>query len=418
MDKGVEMAKERKDNKGRDLRKGEIQRSQDNRYVYTYTNPYGKRSFVYAKTLQELREKEKRIFRDQLDGLDLYVAGKADLNFVVDRYMSTKTDLASSTYANYCYMYDRFCRDGIGKRKIADIKYSDVLHFYLELIERGVKVKTLESLHCILHPAFDLAVRDDIIRKNPSDRVLSEVKRRQGGERIMKKALTIEVQKKLMEYITDHPLFDDWRPLFTVLLGTGCRIGEICGLRWKDVDLVNRIIDINHSMTFFRRGTKAPYTYEFRFEPPKTKAGIRKIPMLDQVYDVLQELYEDQKENGFSRLVVDGATGFIFTNKLGNLYKHNSVDHAIRRIVDCHNAEEQVIARKEKREPIMLPYFSCHTFRHTFCTRFCENETNIKVIQAVMGHSDIKTTMDIYAEVTEAKKKESMENLSKNLIIF
>ena len=159
-------------------------------------------------------------------------------------------------------------------------------------------------------------------------------------------------------------------------------------------------------MTFFRRGTKAPYTYEFRFEPPKTKAGIRKIPMLDQVYDVLQELYEDQKENGFSRLVVDGATGFIFTNKLGNLYKHNSVDHAIRRIVDCHNAEEQVIARKEKREPIMLPYFSCHTFRHTFCTRFCENETNIKVIQAVMGHSDIKTTMDIYAEVTEAKKKE------------
>ena len=74
-------------------------------------------------------------------------------------------------------------------------------------------------------------------------------------------------------------------------------------------------------------------------------------------------------------------------------------------------AEEQVIARKEKREPIMLPYFSCHTFRHTFCTRFCENETNIKVIQAVMGHSDIKTTMDIYAEVTEAKKKESMENL-------
>jgi integrase len=103
---------------------------------------------------------------------------------------------------------------------------------------------------------------------------------------------------------------------------------------------------------------------------------------------------------------------------LGNLYKHNAIDHSIRRIVNNHNAEEEIKAKKEHREPIMLPFFSCHTFRHTFCTRFCENETNVKVIQAVMGHADINTTMDIYAEVTETKKKESMDNLSKNLKIF
>ena len=63
-------------------------------------------------------------------------------------------------------------------------------------------------------------------------------------------------------------------------------------------------------------------------------------------------------------------------------------------------------------------FFSCHTFRHTFCTRFCENETNVKVIQSVMGHADIQTTMDVYAEVTERKKRESMDNLSKNMSIF
>ena len=97
------MAKARKDNKGRALRKGESQRSQDNRYVYTYTNPEGKRGYVYATTLQELREKEDKLIKDQLDGLDLYVAGKANLNFVVDRYMATKNNLASSTYANYRY---------------------------------------------------------------------------------------------------------------------------------------------------------------------------------------------------------------------------------------------------------------------------------------------------------------------------
>lgn len=412
------MAKARKDNKGRALRKGESQRSQDNRYVYTYTNPLGKRCYIYAVTLQELRDKEAQLMRDQLDGLDLYTAGVADLNFLVDRYLTTKNNIATSTYANYRYMYDHFCKDGFGKRKIADIKYSDILYFYLGLIDDGIKVKTVESLHCVLHPAFDLAVRDDIIRKNPSNGVISEIKKRQGRKQKVNRALTYEQQTELMNYITDHPLYDIWRPLFTVLLGTGCRIGEICGLRWQDVDLENRVIDINHSMTYFRRGKKAPYTFEFKFEPPKTKAGVRKIPMLDDVYDVLKELYDEQCEDGFSKLKVDGATGFIFINRNGNLYKHTAIDHSIRRIVNNHNAEEVVKAKKENREPIILPFFSCHTFRHTFCTRFCENETNVKVIQAVMGHADIKTTMDIYAEVTETKKQEAMENLSKNLKIF
>ena len=221
-----------------------------------------------------------------------------------------------------------------------------------------------------------------------------------------------------MNYINGHPLYDYWRPLFTVLLGTGCRIGEVCGLRWQDVDMENRVIDINHSMTYFRRGKQAPYTFEFKFEPPKTSAGVRKIPMLDAVYEVLNEMYEQQKRDGFSPLVVDGVTGFIFINKVGYLHRHSSIDHTIKRIVSTHNEEELAKAKWEQREPILLPSFSCHTFRHTFCTRFCENETNVKVIQAVMGHADINTTMDIYAEITELKKKESMENLAKNLKIF
>lgn len=412
------MAKARKDNKGRALLKGESQRTQDNRYVYTYTNPDGKRKYLYATTLQELREKEKSLIRDQLDGLDVYAAGNSDLNFVVDRYLATKNNIATSTFANYRYVYDHFCLDGFGKKKIAEIKYSDVLHFYLRLVDEGMSIKTIETIHCVIHPALDMAVRDDIIRKNPSDKVVSEVKKQRQREHKKDRALTLEAQISLMDYITDHPLYDYWRPLFTVLLGTGCRIGEVCGLRWEDVDLENRVIDINHSMTYFRRGKRPPYTFEFKFEPPKTKAGVRRIPMLDDVYEVLKELYDEQQEYGVSPLVVDGATGFIFINKVGTLYKHTAIDHAIKRIVNSHNAEELVKAKKEKREPVILPFFSCHTFRHTFCTRFCENETNVKVIQSVMGHADIQTTMDVYAEVTERKKRESMDNLSKNMSIF
>ena len=116
--------------------------------------------------------------------------------------------------------------------------------------------------------------------------------------------------------------------------------------------------------------------------------------------------------------MIDGYTGFIFSTSQGTLYQAAAVNQALHRIRMSYNKEETENAKKERRDPVLLPDFSCHHLRHTFCTRFCENETNVKIIQAVMGHADIKTTMDIYAEVTEGKKRESIEHLSKNMIIF
>ncbi len=131
------MAQTRKDLRGRVLRKGESQRRSDERYVYTYTDPLGRRKYVYAQDLVTLREKEAQLLKDQMDGLDIYVAGKATVNFVFDRYMSLKKQsVKPTTKSNYLYMYDRFVRDTFGnKRNIAEIKYSDVVQFYNYLVE-------------------------------------------------------------------------------------------------------------------------------------------------------------------------------------------------------------------------------------------------------------------------------------------
>ena len=151
---------------------------------------------------------------------------------------------------------------------------------------------------------------------------------------------------------------------------------------------------------------------------PKTEAGNRRIPMMQQVYDVLQEEYERQKQEGFCVENVDGMTNFVFTNRFGMPHNPAAVNRAIKRIVDTHNSEEEVAAKKEKREPVMILRFSCHIFRHTFASRFCENETNIKVIQEVMGHADVSTTMNIYAEANPDVTKSVIEKLSKNMDIF
>ena len=411
------MAKVRKDLRGRTLRKGEVQRSSDKRYMYTYTDPMGRRKFIYANDLAELREKEAKLMKDQLDGLDLYVAGKASVNDTFDRYMSTKYNLRESTKSSYLYTYDHYVRDTFGKKRIADIKYSDVLQFYYYLLnEVKIALGTLDTVHCLLHPTFQLAVRDEIIRNNPTDGVMKEISRESGKNRGIRHALTVEQQRAFMEYIANHPIYYHWWPMFTVLLGTGCRIGEALGLRWQDLDYDKRTISINHSLSYYQKPESNKSV--LRISKPKTEAGIRTIPMLDIVKDAFEMLYEEQLENGFNESEIDGMSGFIFCNRFGTVPNPQTVNHTIKRIANSYNADEVVRAKKERRDPIILPNFSCHHLRHTFCTRLCENETNLKVIQSIMGHRNIETTMDIYAEATEEKKQESFENLAAKLDIF
>ena len=412
------MSKIRRDKKGYVLRKGEYQRSEDGMYSYAYRDSVGKRRVIYAKSLKDLREKEDAITKDRYEGIDSYVAANASIDYMFDRYLSTKANLRKSTRSNYVYMYDRYVRGGFGKRVIGEIHYSDVMKFYLYLMEeKGLKVNTLDSIHTLLHPVFQMAVRDEIIRKNPSDGVMAEIKKNNGKNKGVRSALQKDEQRAFLQFISDNPVYGDWFPLFMFLFGTGCRIGETIGIRWEDIDLENRVISVNHNVTYLPDYTDGGKC-EFRVSLPKTDAGIRTIPMVDELFDILSEEFSEQMEKGLSDLEVDGMTGFVFTNRFGGLHHPGCVNKAIERIRTTHNAEEEVKAAKEHRDPVIIPHFSCHQIRHTFCTRICESESNLKVIQEIMGHKDIETTMDIYAEATEQSKREAVSRLSGNVKIF
>lgn len=212
-----------------------------------------------------------------------------------------------------------------------------------------------------------------------------------------------------MRFISESTIYRRWQPLMTVFLGTGCRVGEVIGLRWEDCDFENGFISINHNTLY----AKYENDVESRFHitTPKTSAGIRIIPMLSDVRRALLAEYNNQLAFGFCDEVVDGYTGFIFQNRYGGLLSAHDINRAIERIYKAHNESELQKAEEEKRQPLLIRHFSVHNLRHTFCTRFCENETNLKVIQEIMGHADIETTMNIYAEATAQKKQESFTRL-------
>lgn len=412
----------RRDAKNRILEKGEYQKS-DGRYMYKYTDSNGSDRYVYSWTLTQtdrppngkrstkcLRELEKEIAKDLQDEIDTFKAKKMTLNAFYEDYINEKRELKSSTRANYKYMYKKYVWNDIGMKKLPDIKYSDVKKFYNHLIrDIGFKPNSMEAIHTILHPIFAIAVRDGYIRINPTDGVMAEIKRSTDWEKPKRHALTIKEQEAFIDFVKTHKTYSHWLSLFTVLLGTGCRVGEIVGLTWEDCDFKNNIISINHNLVY--RVDEYTNKAGFYISTPKTKAGEREIPMFEAVRKALiQERFKQMKE-GVNSVTIDGYSGFIFYNRFNNVQTPHNINRAISRIIKDYNIEEEMLARRQNREPVLLPHFSVHNLRHTFCTRMCENESNLKIIQEIMGHADIATTMDIYNEATRDKKKESFANL-------
>ena len=167
----------RKDKDGYVLRKGESQKSGDGRYVYTYTDGYKKRRYVYARTLSELREKEKKIRDDMTFDLDYATASQMTLNQLFDRYIHQKYNLKPGVKLNYIRNYKNHVREGFGRKKIVDIRYTDVKIFYHELlVDKGLAVSTVENIHNAIHPAFNMAIRDQLLIRNPTDDIMGEIK--------------------------------------------------------------------------------------------------------------------------------------------------------------------------------------------------------------------------------------------------
>ena len=385
------------------LRTGEGQRP-NGTYEYRWTDKTGKRRRVYAKTLEELRDKEKEIEKDKSDGIKAE-ARYVTVNELFDLWKQIKRGLKDNTFQNYQYMYNTFVRPEFGKKRISTLKKTDVKRFYNYLAdERGLQASTIDSIHTVLHQVLDMAVDDSYIRNNPSNNVLKELKQSHVFKTEKRKALTRPQQDLLLDFLQRNHTYNHWYPIFAVMLGTGLRVGEATGLRWCDIDLDKGMVDVNHTLVYYchRHEVEKNGCY-FNVNTPKTETSVRQVPMMDFVKEAFLKEKEYQEAMGVEcKATVDGYTDFIFVNRLGNVQHQGTLNKAIRRIIrDCNDE----VLMKGEDDPVLLPHFSCHTLRHTFTTRMCEAGVNVKVIQDTLGHADIATTLNIYADVTKELKQ-------------
>ena len=391
------------------LKKGESQRP-NGTYDYRWTGRDGKRHVVYAKTLEELRAKEAEIEKDKHDGIKAE-ARYVTINDLFELWCQLKRGLKDNTFQNYKYMYNMFVRPNLGKARVSTVKKTDVKRFYNMLAdERGLQASTIDSVHTVLHQVLDIAVDDAYLRVNPSNNVLKELKQSHAFKTEKRRGLTMPEQELLLDYLQRNHTYSHWYPIIAVMVGTGLRVGEVTGLRWCDIDLDEGTIDVNHTLVYYdHRNSEGKKGCYFNINTPKTKAGVRQVPMLDFVKEAFIQERDYQRANDIQcSVTIDGYTDFIFVNRFGNTQHQGTLNKAIRRIIrDCNDE----VLLKEEDDPVLLPHFSCHSLRHTFTTRMCEAGVNVKVIQDALGHADISTTLNIYADVTKELKKNEFVGL-------
>ena len=275
------MSEKRRDQRGRILKTGESHRK-DGLYMFRYTDTRKQRRYIYARSLEELRRKEAEIQRDLADGID-YAAGAMTVLELVTRYMDLKRTLKENSYRAYDTVINRMRKDPFSQKQIRQIKPSDAKAWFVSLHDRGYKQSTISTVQCVVRPAFEMAVDDDMIRKNPFKFKLSDVIPK---DAFVRTALTREQQDLYLQFFQEYgggSYYDD----IVILLGTGLRVSELYGLTKADLDFTRRCLYVRRQLC---RTANRPYF----ITSPKTKSGIRTIPMTDMVYMALKRVLKDR----------------------------------------------------------------------------------------------------------------------------
>lgn len=394
------------------LQPGESFRKSDNLYSYRptkkdYDGPE-KIGQIYAPTLEELRKKEIELL-SRLNAQLSVQDKKRSLNDEYFLWKDLKTGIRESTKSNYVYMYEHYVLPSkLGQNYLRLITKSDVKAFYLGLLDRNqLKVNTLDNIQGVIYQVFEMAREDRIIIGNPSDGALTEIRKTYecDSERI---ALTIAEQDGFLCALEKQP---KWKDLFLVLLLTGMRAGELCGLQWKDVDFEESVIHIRHNLVYFAH-VSGDGAVGYNMHSPKSKAGTRDIPMFPLVRECLIRVKQQQEDAGIRCAKrIDGYEDFCFLNRFNLPFHHSTLNSAIKRIVLKYN--DLVFAKDKSTHGVIVPAFTCHVLRHTCATRLIENHCNPLAVKSVLGHKSLYITLDIYFTVTENFKKQELGLKSK-----
>lgn len=397
------MSEKRRDNKNRILHNGEIQKA-DGRYRFKYQDINGRTSYVYSWRLDKndptpkgkprdlsLREKEKQIEQDLFNQV-VPNGGNLTVIQLVEKYVSLKTGVRQTTVTGYKTVINVLKKEPFGRIRIDKVKTSDAKAWLIKLQKKdGRGYSSIHSIRGVLRPAFEMALNDDLIRKNPFAFELSSVV---VNDSVTREAITRKQERDLLKFIKEDAHFCRYYDAIYILFNTGLRISEFCGLTIKDVDFKKMRINVERQL-------QRSSNMEYIIEKPKTESGTRFVPMTKEVADCFKNIISN-RENPKVEPMVDGIVGFLCLDKNDMPMVALHWEKYMQHIREKYNSIYKV----------QMPCVTPHVCRHTFCSKMAKSGMNPKTLQYIMGHADISVTLNTYTHVNFEDAQSEMERLS------
>ena len=379
----------RKDHKNRVLREGESQ-EKEGRYRYTYYEN-GKQKCFYSWKLEAndklpVGKKECIALRVQIEEMKKrqllygkYSESSYTVLELVERYVALKTGVRKSTRAGYKTVMNVLKKDEFGGRKISDIRISDAKLWLIQMQNNGRGYSSIHTIRGVLRPAFQMAVDDDVLLKNPFEFQLATVII---NNSIRREAITKKQERDFLKFVKEDSHFSKYYEGIYILFKTGMRISEFCGLTIHDIDMEERTIDINHQLQRLS-------DMEYVIEQTKTNSGKRVLPMTPEVYECFKTILKKRKAPK-KEPMIGKYVGFLYLDKNG------------MPMVALHWQKyfEHICAKYNSIYKVQMPKITPHVCRHTYCTNMALAGMNPKTLQYLMGHSEIGVTLDVYTHVS------------------
>lgn len=398
------MSEKRRDSRNRILRNGESQRK-DGRYAYKYVDGNGQKCFLYSWKLEKtdklpagkrddlsLREKIKLLQKD-LDDEIVPRGGEMTVYQLAKKYISQKTGVKHNTEANYNFVLNIIKKEKFGACRIDRVKLSDAKAWLIKLQKDGRGYSSIHSIRGVIRPAFQMAVDDDLIRKNPFEFMLATVV---VNDSVTREAITRKQEREFLDFVKNDRHFSKYYEGIYILFKTGLRISEFTGLTLSDIDLEKRTININHQLQRKRN-------MEYTIEDTKTSSGTRVLPMTDDVYACFKHIIEKRKKPKVEPMI-QGKAGFLYLDKNGMPMVAMHWEKYFQHICEKYNSIYKV----------QMPKITPHVCRHTYCSNMAKSGMNPKTLQYLMGHSDIGVTLNTYTHLSFEDAREELRRVSGN----
>ena len=366
---------------------GTIYKRTDGRWCGAYYDAEFNRRYVYGKTQAEARKKLKAMQETRTVKNKAYTVEEWIMEFL-SKYK--KNDIKITTYNSYMILYRKHIQNSkIGKIKLTKLQVSDLQHFYNKKLKDGYSSKSVRSVEVIINSALEMAFKLRMIPENPNQFTTIPKK-----EKYEAKVLTLSEVEKIVSEAKEAELY----PIVVTTVYTGLRKGEVMALKWENIDFEGRRIFIKNSLC--RVGNEIPdekgrYHVSYQIMEPKTRKSVRTVPMLDEVYFALQEQKRRQEldKERYGEVYMD--QGLVFADTLGGFLPQ-------RQFMDKYH---------QFLKDYGITDIRFHDLRHTFASLLVESDVSLKLVQELLGHSTIATSMDLYTHVSEQKKTQAMQQL-------